>query len=345
MEQESHSANSETSSIDATDFTPNRARSITIDGQLNEALLEHLRPRIVDLVSSGRSPITVYIDSRGGHGHVAQAILTLLRYPDPSNKTSCRVITVALEQASSAATDLLCGGDFALVHRDSRLLFHGSGFTEIPGRLTAQLAERLAGATKFSDEGRASSFARTCVRRAISIISALRSGFEDYRRRAGNPRLSDLECFQGALASRLSSAGQRVVRRARAMQTRSEALAHYYRKERDASHPLGKAELEKLMLNASVAFEYQRRHRLLSAGGLSRINESFFFLREFVGEEQGAQIGDFCDAPAVQTRETMRDYFSPFWPFLIAVYRALGRGENRLTPMDCVWLGLVDTVR
>ena len=38
-------------------------------------------------------------------------------------------------------------------------------------------------------------------------------------------------------------------------------------------------------------------------------------------------------------------YFLDLWPFLISVYRALGKSENALTPADAVWLGLIDTVR
>jgi ATP-dependent protease ClpP protease subunit len=327
------------------DDAPNPDRAIWVDESLREPLLTRLRPRIVDLVSSSRSPVTVYIrDCGGGFSNVAQTILTLLKWPDPSDKSRCHVTTVALGQVSSAATDLLCGGDTAIAHQDSKLLFHGSAHTAVPGRLTAELAETLAVSTKFTDEGRAASFARTSTRRAMRIVSALRSDFADYRLQVGNPNLSDLECFQGALRSRLSPAGQRVIRRARAMQTRSEALLHCYRKERDASSPRGKVDLEKLMLNASVAFECRHRNRLLSAGGLSRINGNFFFLREFVGDEQGARIGDFCDVPAEQTRETFCDYSLPFWSFLIAVYRALGQGENTLTATDAMWLGLVDTV-
>ena len=327
------------------DFTPNPRRAIWVNETLREELLVRLRPRIVELVSSSRAPITVYIECGGGFGYVAEAVLTLLKWPDPSEKRSCRVITVAMGRASSAATALLCGGDFAIAHQDSELLFHGSSAATNPGRVTAELAERLAVVTKFTNEGRAASFARFCTRRATRIISILRPEFEDCRARVGNPKLSDLECFQRVLSAMLSPAGRRVVRRARAMQTRSEELIHSYLKERGAGHPQGKADLEKKMLKASEAFEFQRRNRLLSAGGLSRILGSFFFLREFVGDEDGSQISDFCDVPSEKTRETMREYFSPFWPFLIALYRSLGRGENALTATDAYLLGLVDTVR
>ncbi len=133
---------------------------------------------------------------------------------------------------------------------------------------------------------------------------------------------------------------RRVLRRARGMRTRSEGLINKFLAETRAGRPSTKVEMERLMLNASVAFESQRKKSLLSAGGLSRINAHFFFLREFVGDERGEHIADFCDRG-----EKSDTYFLDLWPFLISVYRALGKSENALTPADAVWLGLIDTVR
>jgi hypothetical protein len=39
------------------------------------------------------------------------------------------------------------------------------------------------------------------------------------------------------------------------------------------------------------------------------------------------------------------DYFLQFRIFSLALCRALQEGENELTAMDALWLGLVDTVR
>ena len=79
------------------------------------------------------------------------------------------------------------------------------------------------------------------------------------------------------------------------MHTRSEGLTNQFLAETRAGRPSKKAEVERLMLNASIAFEYQRPNRLLSAGGLSRINEHFFLLREFAGDEKGDHVADFWD--------------------------------------------------
>src|SRR5258708_5033803 len=211
--------------LDDADFTPNPRRALWVTESLREPLLTRLETGIVDLGTSSRSPITVYIDSPGGYTDVADMILTLLKWPDPSDKSRCRVITVALRRVSSAATHLLAGGGVAIAHRDCKLPYHGGGphlpnLHEIPGvsRLTAEVAERFAIATKFNNERSSAAFARMCVPRAMAMITALRSGFEAHRVEVGNPNLTDLECFQAVLTSKLSPPAKRIIRRPRAMQ-------------------------------------------------------------------------------------------------------------------------------
>jgi|HubBroStandDraft_6_1064221.scaffolds.fasta_scaffold24523_4 ATP-dependent protease ClpP protease subunit len=320
------------------DFMPNAARSIVIEGRLDKALLERLRPQIVDLVSASRAPITLFINSTGGDASIAHCLVSLLKFPDSAGN-SARIITVGCGRVFSAATSLLAAGDLAIVHPECQLLYHGSGHHQAPGRLTAELTAALTDSTKSTDEWRAASFARTCLRRGMFIISALRSEFSELQQ--NRPRLTDLECFQRSLISRLSPAGKRVVRRARGMSSRSDALISCWKQQIAAGRPTGIVALERAALDASVAFEKKRRHRLLSAGGLSRIAQHFFFLRQFVAEECGETLADVAGDRV--TEEST--YFLPFLPFLLSVYRALSKGENDLTPSDAVWLGLVDTVR
>jgi hypothetical protein len=64
------------------DYTPNRARSIEIDGPINRSLFDRLRPRILHLTSSSREPVTIYLDSPGGVIGISESILALLRSPN-----------------------------------------------------------------------------------------------------------------------------------------------------------------------------------------------------------------------------------------------------------------------
>jgi ATP-dependent protease ClpP protease subunit len=330
---------SESSALDDPDFTPNADRAIWVQGRLDDSLLTRLIPQIVTFVQQNRSPITVFIDSRGGNPYVALTILTLLKWPDPRDNSRCRVITVAQGRAASAAAQLLAGGDFAIAYPASKLHYHGSGGLTSE-RLTADIAQRAAMATALQDEQLAASLARLCLRRLMFIASSLRPTFHDYRAKVGKPELTDLQCFQEVLPSKVSPMARRVLRVARGMRTRSEGLINRFLVEIRGGRPSTRVGMERLMLNASIAFEIQRQKSLLSAAGLSRINQHCFFLREFVGDEQGEHVPNFCDGG-----EKGDTYFLELWPFLISIYRALGKNENALTPVDAMWLGLIDTVR
>jgi len=107
-------------------FAPNPNRAIRVEGQLNEALLGRLRPRILELTAQNRDPITVFINSRGGSSKVGEGILSLLRRTTEHDSRASRIITVVAPQAESSAANLLSAGDFAIVYPGSTLLYHGA---------------------------------------------------------------------------------------------------------------------------------------------------------------------------------------------------------------------------
>ena len=107
-------------------FRPNYDRSVTICGVIDDALAARLLPEIVKLQSISREPITVYIDSPGGDTECAKLLLDALRASDQDQSEPCRLITVALGEASSAASDMLMAGDYALAYPYSRILCHGT---------------------------------------------------------------------------------------------------------------------------------------------------------------------------------------------------------------------------
>lgn len=92
-------------------YRPNYRRSIAISGIIDDAQVSRLLPEIVKLQAASRDPITVYIDSPGGDTECAKLLLEALRAGDQDGAPPCRLITVALGQACSAASDLLMAGD------------------------------------------------------------------------------------------------------------------------------------------------------------------------------------------------------------------------------------------
>jgi ATP-dependent protease ClpP protease subunit len=164
-------------------FRPNYDRSVTICGVIDDALAARLLPEIVKLQSISREPITVYIDSPGGDTECAKLLLDALRASDQDQSEPCRLITVALGEASSAASDMLTAGDYALAYPYSRILCHGtrikptSSFTKAEA---ASYAKYMAG----QDEGFALTLARNCIHRFMFRTAHILKQFRNSRTEA-----------------------------------------------------------------------------------------------------------------------------------------------------------------
>lgn len=330
----------------AADFTPNPDRAIWIEGRIDQALLDRLLPEISELTAQSREPITVFIDSHGGKTHVAENILLALRQTTPDDPRVSRIITVAAPRAWSAAANLLSAGDFAIAHRDSDLLYHGGRILMSHNKLTAEVARE--GRTMHTlDEISAAGIAFASLNRFLFIISALRPSFAQHRADAGDPTLADVDCFHALLRGRLSPAGQKVVDLAVPLSRDYDGLFRHFRKKLRRGRAVTKTRLQQLMLYASANFEYEAPARDNEEwyGRMGRISEGFYFLNAYFNLEG---LREWC-AASPSTSETVRvsaeeEYLVPFRILFRALCRALNEGENYLTPMDAVWLGLIDTV-
>jgi len=348
---------------DDADFTPNPDRAIRIDGAINKALEDRLRPQILELTRRSREPITVFIDSEGGNVAAGQRILDLLRSPDREGASACRIITIALSKAWSAAADLLSSGDHAIANPGSRLLYHGTRITT-PQAVTAEHASLLAEVLKTSNSRFAASFLDKSARRFMFLLFALRATFEAHRANVTDRTLTDLDCFQEILCQKAPPAACWVLGGGGGVWERYHGLVTHFEEEvAKACLPSETIDAEKLMLDACIAFEYENSKSdpewSLRAGGLRKINEHFFFLDEYSRGTNGAWFAtlserwaplvlaedDRDDLPAEEKARKFREYFLPFWSFFIALCHALQRAENELTAMDAFWLGLIDTVR
>jgi hypothetical protein len=335
-----------TDSMDVTvaDFTPNPGRAIWVEGQFNEALLERLRPRILDLTAQSREPITVFINSGGGAPEVARSILRLLVRTTPGDERVSRIITVAAPRAASAAANFLSAGDFAVAHPGSTLLYHGGRWPISDLVAAGEYALLYARTLPTFREMTASDLALVSMRRFRFIVSALRPLFAQHRADQGDPTLADLNCFQQILRGKLSPAGQKVLELAVPLcESYTGLLAHFHKRLRRRRASPTREHLQKLMLHASMAFEYEsRKGKPAWDGGLGRFSEHFYFLNAYF---DFGRLSDWAaghaEIPAAETDVEA----SQFSLFFLALCRALQEGENELTPMDAMWLGLIDTVR
>jgi hypothetical protein len=194
------------------------------------------------------------------------------------------------------------------------------------------------------------------------LLSALRATFDAHRENANDRTLTDLDCFQEILCQRVSPSAQKVLRQAATIWIRCYGLVTRFQEEVAARGSSEEADIERIMLDASIAFEYENnktdRDWSLRTGGLGRINDHFFFLEAYFQGTNGVQFAALCErwAPLIVTKdaqgvlsaeekaETFRAYFLPFGSFFVAFCHALQQSENELTAMDAFWLGLIDTL-
>jgi hypothetical protein len=224
-------------------------------------------------------------------------------------------------------------------------LYHGERWLLPDRRLTGELA-KSARTLATVHEMAATALSRNSFRRFRFIISSKRALFAQHRADKSDPTLTDLECFQAILRRDLSPAAQEVLELAIPLWQSYNSLLLHFQKRLRRGRTVTKAHLQKLMIYASIDFECEgNRGEPCWDGGFSRISDHFYFLNAYF------DIGRLCDwlAARAETQTIDADaeeaYFLQFRVFFLALCRALQEGENYITPVDSLWLGLVDTVR
>jgi ATP-dependent protease ClpP protease subunit len=346
MGQESGMAKSGESVLDDADFTPNPNRAIWVQGQLNEALLDRLRPRILELTEESRSPISLFINSSGGQPEVCAEILSLLTRTSQDDERVPRIITIAAPNVGSGAANLLSAGDFAIASPDSTLLYHGGRWPLSDLVAAGECGLMYARTLPTFREKAAQMLSGTSVRRFLFIVSTCRSLFAQHRADRGVSALTDLQCFWGILRGKLSPKAQEVLERAIPIWENYNGLLRHFEKKLRRGRTVTKEKLQRLMIYSSLAFEDESNNgKSTWDGGFGRISDHFYFLNTYI------DVGKVCDwvaaRPEPQTAGTdvEDEYVLQFRLFFLALCRALQEGENYITATDAVWLGLIDTVR
>jgi ATP-dependent protease ClpP protease subunit len=352
------------------DYTPNPERGIYIQGVIDQEMVYRVTPQIISLQHESRDPITVYIDSPGGLVDYKDAIFTALRAPTQADLEPCKVITVVLSMAASAAADLTSAGYYALAHPDSMVMYHGVRVP--PDRpLTAEETFRLAHRLRAGNESFAAQLARWSERRFLFRFISHYKLLDGIREKAGKP-LSDLSSFLTLIAERVSSSADQVLDRAYARYARYSSLLESAIKRwnkgkgRDKSY----VQLEVDQLNAIIEFEVKQNKKnkewRFETEGIQRLTEDFFLLNEYLAFIRSERFKDLVftfghfvlttDEQATieklatqkEKDETLLKIVSPrlrpVWSFFVAMCHVLQQGDNHLTAKDAFWLGLIDEV-
>jgi hypothetical protein len=277
---------------------------------------------------------------------VAREILRLLRRTTPDDERASRVITVATTEASSMAASFLSAGDFAIADPDCRLLYHGARWPLRDLMSAGETGRLYAQTLPFFHETNAEWIAGHSVRRFLFIVSAERELFAQHRASKGDPALTDLGCFQAILCGKLSSAAQQVLERAIPLWESYNGLLLQFQKRLRRGRTITKEYLQKLMLHAAIDFQYQSNKGTPAwDGGLGRIGDHFHFLNAYFDLGKLCEWAAAREEPQTAGTDAEAEYFLQFELFFTALCRALQEGENYITPLDVLWLGLIDTVR
>ena len=353
-------------------FRPNAERAIYIQGVVDEQMVNRLAPRIILLQSRSRAPITVYIDSRGGSVASAEAILRLLSASNQNEDPPCRIITVAIGRASSAAAVILSSGNYAIAVPECIIFYHGVR-QALDNPITVEYGSALTESLKISNDQSAMALARKTEWRFMFRFVNMMPEFDGVRQKS--PSMSDLDCFVALTIEKLSPMAKGLINRARERHERYKALLDRGLvpafKSKAVQSKTGQAMLEATVLKKIIGFEMSSHKKepnwTFLSGGLARLNDDFLILNEYIVSVQSEQFkrvcnvwGDFALTPQERAElakipeeaarkkaklDRVRPKFQPLFSFLVALCHALQEGEeNYLTARDAFWLGLIDEV-
>ena len=352
------------------DFRPNPSRSIYVQGDIYEDLVDRLTPQIIRLTHQSREPITVYIDSNGGDPDHMVKLIRILKAPNQDYDQACRIITVVVTRAYSAAADLLAFGDYALANPNSRILFHGTR-TNVSG-LTAERSSFFADYLRLTKESAAMDLAREVEFRFMFRFIMLQGEFDSIRAQAGAPEMSDLDCFLNLVSRNLSRPAKRILTKAKARYSRyDELVKKIISAKNKVKTRKTDAEWEGIELRAIIDFEIQKNQNDRSwsfrEGGLNNLTDDFLLFRgnQDVSESDKykimcARYGVFLvpnnEADALNKiadeneklekwTERVSPTLRPIWSFFVALCYTLQQGEDEfLSASDAYWMGLIDEV-
>lgn len=355
--------------IPKSDFRPDPARAIYVNGTIDLDLIHKLTPEILKLQHDSREPITVYIDSPGGRLDYMFALLRLLKAPTQDYGVPCGLITVVTRKAASAAADLLSAGTYAIAYPDSVILFHGGRLSE-DKPLTAERLSFLSELIRLTNEGSAMGLAREIEYRFMFRFVSMRGSFAAVRQKHDNNDISDLDCFLEVISANLSRSAKQVLQAARERYARYNLLVeHVVKATKKALEKRTELEKEAAQIKAIVAFEVKQNKAdptwSFHEGGVNRLIDDFLLFREYQGLAGSGRFQAWCSKfgffmlapeekpeikalPEEERRQRLIEKvgpsLQPIWSFFVALCYALQRGENELSATDAYWLGLVDEV-
>jgi ATP-dependent protease ClpP protease subunit len=351
-------------------FRPNPARSVSVDGILDDVLIAKIAPQILSLRAASTLPIGVYINSPGGSIRCLETLHSVLKTPDADGKRS-RIITVVIGEACSAAATLLALGDYALAYPEALIHFHGVRLSEAAD-ITMEDASTLAERLNETNAVTAMRLVRLVVGRLVFHYSRMADQFDKIRSESPDQTLSQVECFALAIKSKLTPVGTRIVSKALERWKAIKTLSDHVFAKLTKLNPADTANYEAGILREIVKFEIRQNKGTrwsLNASGMAKIIEDYSIVRDYhVGDyqrhlesvikrfgtaflttEEMGQLPDIGKLPADKQQQwfgpKILQRIRPFLYFSVSLCRHFQEQENPLTPPDAYWLGAIDEIQ
>jgi ATP-dependent protease ClpP protease subunit len=357
--------------VPKSNFRPNPARAIHVQGFIDQDLFQRLAPEILLLQNQSRDPITIYIDSPGGSAYFMLSLLKLLKAKGQDYEEPCDLITVVTRQAASAAADLLSAGNYALAFPDSRVLYHGGRLAE-DRPITAERSSFLAQMLRLTNESHAMDLARAIEFRFIFRFIPSRHSFNDIRQKAQNQDMTDLDCFLVLISENLSEIAKEIIQTAGARYAKYGTLVEsVLKKTKNLPPNKTPLEVEAAQIKAIIDFEVRsNKHNQgwsFQFGGMHRLTDDFLLFQEYQSIASSDRFKRWCsqygkflisenelneisqsgndEEKTQKLIEKASPVLLPIWSFFVALCHTLQQGENDfLTASDAYWMGLIDEV-
>lgn len=343
-------------------YRENFARSVFLQGKIVQQTVYDLAPRIKELRTAGSGPITVYIDSPGGSIPAAEALRSLVKAPNQDGER-CRLITVAIGTAASAAADFLALGDYAIAEPQAEIWYHGSR-QAMDQELTFEWASWLAASLQETNEQFALRLARCSFERIIWRVILLGDAFDKYR--AGTGGLEGLvDSLAGKCNQPMSKLLKSALAKQRVLQEVTTAVRNDFKRFKNLGEMPNKR-FEELLLRAITKYR-TRLHKKddwqLSKTGMQEVASDFNLIHDYVTQTKHVgslveaygslflspeQAGEFLSKnPAERNaylEQNAANKLQMLWYFIVSLCRLLQCEDYKLTPAEAYWIGVVDEV-
>jgi ATP-dependent protease ClpP protease subunit len=349
---------------------PNPSRAIEVFGEFTDELGQKLLSQIHVLREQNNDSITVYINSVGGSILVLKYINGLLDSRDLNNEF-CRTVSVASGTAASAGAILLAFGDYAYAYEHSLIHFHAVRTQDLPE--TFQDATQVLGSLERSQREISRSVAQAVIRRVIFRYQTLKEKFDCKRTDVPDKELIELTCFLDAIRHEISGKARSLVEKTYRNVVSARSLTQKVLEKSKAFHSRSPVRSDAKVLIGVIKheiseYEKKKKHWRIDERGAIQIVSDYLAIRDYnLGEHREIMGGllknfgiDFLpdsDKPEYKKLqqsdpkksitflwERAMPTLEPLWYYTISLCRILLEDENRLTPADAYWMGIIDEV-